>query len=58
MKKTRITKGSAGEKVCSGREPAEALGKTKLPQDEAKAWHRDLQAARKTFKTPVDKPQG
>ena len=40
------------EKVCAGRELAEALAKTDLPEDEARAWHRDLQAARKTLKTP------
>jgi len=40
------------EKVCVGRTLAEALAKTELPQDEARAWHRDLQAARKTLKTP------
>ena len=42
-------------KVCSGRELAEALGKTQLPEDEAKSWHRDLQTARKTLKAPADK---
>jgi len=43
------------EKVCSGRDLALVLGKTQLPEDEAKAWHRDLQAARKTLKAPGDK---
>lgn len=43
------------EKVCVGRELAEALAKTQLPEDEARAWHRDLQAARKTLKTPADR---
>jgi antitoxin (DNA-binding transcriptional repressor) of toxin-antitoxin stability system len=43
------------EKVCVGRELAEALAKTQLPEDEARAWHRDLQAARKTFKAPADR---
>jgi antitoxin (DNA-binding transcriptional repressor) of toxin-antitoxin stability system len=42
-----------GEKVCVGRELAEALAKTQLPEDEARAWHRDLQAARKTLKAPA-----
>jgi len=55
MKKPRITKRSANEKVCSGRELAQALGKTQLPEDEAKSWHRDLQTARKTLKAPADK---
>jgi len=43
------------EKVCVGRELAEALSKVELPEDEARVWHRDLLAARKTLKTPTDK---
>jgi antitoxin (DNA-binding transcriptional repressor) of toxin-antitoxin stability system len=43
------------EKVCVGRELAEALTKTQLPEDEARAWHRDLRAARKTLKAPADR---
>ena len=43
------------EKVCLGRDLAEALAKTNLPQNGARAWHRDLRAARKTLKAPVDK---
>jgi antitoxin (DNA-binding transcriptional repressor) of toxin-antitoxin stability system len=45
------------EKVCVGRDLAEALAiaKTDLPEDEARAWHRDLQAARKTLKAPVNR---
>jgi antitoxin (DNA-binding transcriptional repressor) of toxin-antitoxin stability system len=43
------------EKVCVGRDLAEALAKTNLPQNEARAWHRDLRAARKTLRAPVDK---
>jgi len=43
------------EKVCLGRDLAEAMAKTKLPEAEAAAWHRDLQTARKTLKTPADK---
>jgi antitoxin (DNA-binding transcriptional repressor) of toxin-antitoxin stability system len=42
-------------KVCVGRDLAETLAKVELPEDEAKAWHRDLQAARKALKTPGDK---
>jgi len=42
------------EKVCLGRDLAEALTKTGLPQNEAKAWHRDLRAARKKLKVPAD----
>jgi antitoxin (DNA-binding transcriptional repressor) of toxin-antitoxin stability system len=36
------------EKVCAGRDLAEALAKTDLPENEARAWHRDLEAACKT----------
>ena len=43
------------EKVCVGRELAEALAKTQVPEDEARAWHRDLQAARKTLKAPANR---
>ena len=43
------------EKVCSGRDLALVLGKTQLPEDEARAWRRDLQAGRKTLKAPGDK---
>ena len=47
--------GPDNEKVCVGRGLAEALAKTELPEREAKAWHRDLQAARKALKPPADK---
>jgi antitoxin (DNA-binding transcriptional repressor) of toxin-antitoxin stability system len=43
------------EKVCTGRDLAEALAKTELSHEEAAAWHRELQAARKTLKAPKDK---
>jgi len=43
------------EKVCAGRDLAEALAKTQLAEDEAAAWHRDLQTARQTLKPPADK---
>ena len=43
------------EKVCSGRELAEALQKVELPADEARAWHRDLKFARRKLKAPADK---
>jgi len=43
------------EKLCTGRDFAEALARTNLPEAEAAAWHRDLQTARKTLKTPADK---
>jgi antitoxin (DNA-binding transcriptional repressor) of toxin-antitoxin stability system len=43
------------EKVCTGRALAEALDKVHLSENEAKAWHRDLQTARKKLKAPIDK---
>ena len=43
------------EKVCVGRDLAEALAGTDLPENEARAWHRDLQTASKTLKAPADK---
>jgi antitoxin (DNA-binding transcriptional repressor) of toxin-antitoxin stability system len=43
------------EKVCTGRELAEALARIEFPEKEAASWHRDLQAARKTLKAPRDK---
>lgn len=38
-----------------GRDLAEILAKTELPEETARAWRRDLQAARQSLKTPVDK---
>ncbi len=43
------------EKVCTGRDLAEALDKAHLTKSEAKAWRRDLRAARKRLKAPIDK---
>jgi antitoxin (DNA-binding transcriptional repressor) of toxin-antitoxin stability system len=43
------------EKACAGRDLAKALAKTDLAEDEAAAWHRDLQNARKNLKTPAGK---
>lgn len=43
------------EKVCVGRDLAEALAETNLPVREARAWRHDLKAARKILKAPVDK---
>jgi len=45
------------EKVCTGRELAEAIGKAELSSDEARAWYKDLAAARKRLKVPRDKWQ-
>ena len=43
------------EKVCTGRELAEALAKVEMTEEEAAAWHRDLRQGRKTLKVPADK---
>ena len=43
------------ERVCVGSDLAEALAKNDLPENEARAWHRDLDAARKSLKAPADK---
>lgn len=50
----RLTPDSTS-KVCAGRQLAEALGEIDLPDAEAKEWHRDLLAARKTLESPVNK---
>ena len=42
-------------KGCTGPELAEALRKVDLSETEARAWHRDLMAARKALKPPKDK---
>ena len=34
---------------------AEVLAKTELPEETARAWRRDLQAARQGLKPPADK---
>jgi antitoxin (DNA-binding transcriptional repressor) of toxin-antitoxin stability system len=43
------------EKNCTGRDLAEALERAELPTDEADAWHRDFETARKSLKTPANK---
>jgi hypothetical protein len=45
------------EKVCAGRDLAEALTGTELSADDAKVWRRDLLALRKTLKAPSDRWQ-
>jgi hypothetical protein len=45
----------SNEKVCSGRDLAAALAKSKLTDEESKAWRRDLRSARKTLKAPADR---
>lgn len=44
-----------GEKVCPGRDLAEALSKTGLPENEARTWRRDLRIARRRLKAPPDR---
>ena len=43
------------EKVCLGRNFAEALAKIELQESEARAWRRDLRTARKSLNAPDDK---
>ncbi|MHB8606760.1 MAG: hypothetical protein ACYDCG_00470 [Candidatus Acidiferrales bacterium] len=45
-------------KICTGRDLAKALARARLSEDDAKAWRRDLRAARKMLKAPVDKWRG
>ena len=45
------------EKVCTGRDLADALGKAQLSAEEARAWQKDLAAARKKLRAPRDKWQ-
>lgn len=43
------------QKACTGGELAEALRGVRVSTANAKAWHRELQAARKKLKAPEDK---
>ncbi len=43
------------EKVCAGRDLAEALARIELPENEARAWLRDLRTARRRLKAPSNK---
>ena len=43
------------EKVCTGRALAAAIAKSPLSEPEAKAWNRDLRAARRSLKAPAGK---
>jgi antitoxin (DNA-binding transcriptional repressor) of toxin-antitoxin stability system len=45
------------ERVCTGPELAEALKQVDLSEDEARAWHRDLMAARRILKPPKNRWQ-
>ena len=44
-----------GEKTCTGRELAEALGEFELSPENAKAWRNDLRRAHKILKPPVNR---
>jgi antitoxin (DNA-binding transcriptional repressor) of toxin-antitoxin stability system len=46
---------SPDEKVCRGADLARILAEFRLPAEEAAAWKRDLDAARKTLKAPGSK---
>jgi antitoxin (DNA-binding transcriptional repressor) of toxin-antitoxin stability system len=43
------------EKVCLGRDLAQALERIELTEEEGRAWSRDLKAARNTLKPAADK---
>jgi prevent-host-death family protein len=45
----------ADDKVCTGRDLAEAIAATTLSPIEARAWRRDLATARKSPRKPTDK---
>lgn len=47
--------GPENETVCLGRDLAETLAKTPLPEREARAWHHDWKAAHKNLKAPTNK---
>jgi prevent-host-death family protein len=47
--------GPTKRKVCKGRALAAAVAKAHLSRDEARAWRRDLKAARRRLKAPTDK---
>jgi prevent-host-death family protein len=44
-----------GKKGCTGPELAEALAQVDLSEEEAKAWYKDLRAARKALRPPKDR---
>jgi len=45
------------ERVCTGRDLAEAMGKAELSAAEARAWNKDLSGARRLLIAPRDKWQ-
>ncbi len=44
-----------GKTYKTNKELAEALAKVDLPEEEARAWYKDLQAARHALRPPKDK---
>jgi antitoxin (DNA-binding transcriptional repressor) of toxin-antitoxin stability system len=46
-----------GERVCTGRELAEAIGKADLSAEEARAWQKDIAVARRRLAAPREKWQ-
>lgn len=44
-----------GKRYKTNKELAEALAKVDLPEQEARAWYRDLQAARRALRPAKDK---
>jgi len=45
------------DKICTGKDLADALERVELTSEEAKAWRSDLVEARKTLKPPGSKWQ-
>jgi len=43
------------EKICTGKDLAEALEHVELAPEEAKAWHKDMVAGRKALKPQRNK---
>jgi antitoxin (DNA-binding transcriptional repressor) of toxin-antitoxin stability system len=50
-----VPDGVSGGRLCSGLKLAETLRGAGLSAGEAKAWRRDLHAARKKLKAPPDR---
>ena len=46
-----------GERVCTGRELAKAIGKADLSAGEARAWQKDIAVARRRLAAPREKWQ-
>ena len=50
-----VTEAARDLAVCTGRDLISTLAAARLPLAEAKAWNRDLRAARKSLKPVADK---